>query len=309
VAEIFIDSGEAVRLADVLLALARLLSWLVVVALCALVVAFVYALLWPLNKLVSTLSGGIVATVPGSTEVEHAVTAALGSAVSSFDKQVGAFWHGLKTLVVNVAEELFGLAVLSEYLYWWAGNKLVNIIWHRFSSFVHQGVKQAEALARTAEKDASRAYSYARSEAHTLERDIHRIDAVIEHTLAPEIKTARELAREAEDLANKAWKAISGSAVGVTAAAVTGVLAIALSNIGLGWLQCPSNPFTNSKRPCGLWADLAKFLPLLGFLALSFDFPEFVSAAETVAGGIGDAVAGIEGTFALELPQLPPPGT
>lgn len=306
-AEIFVDPAADVTLADVLLALGRLLSWLVVVALCAIIVAFVYAILWPLNKVVSGVTGGLIGSVPGTHAVESAVTSALGAAVSSFDKQVGSFWHGIKTIVSAVSEEILGLSIAFAYLQWWAANKLVKLVWHEVGRVIHAGTKAAEAEARQAERDATKAWKYSRAQTRRIEHQLEAIPRTVEGVLQPEITTARDLARAAEDEALKAWNFVKSKPWEVGATAFAGAVAIALSSLGLGWLRCPSNPFNKSKNACGLMGVLERVLGLAAFLTIAFDFEEFVKASDTVAGFIGDAVAGIEGTFETSLPPLPPP--
>lgn len=103
------------------------------------------------------------------------------------------------------------------------------------------------------------------------------------------------------------WDWIRTHPLASATTAFASAVAIALGRIGLGNLNC--NNFKNMLRNqgCGLGTLLERLLPLAVLLVASFDFPEFVSAAELVAEGIGDAIQGIEGAFPHTLDPLPPP--
>lgn len=255
-----IDVGEAVTLRAVLLALADLALWVGALILAALVVAIVFTILWPLNKFVSTITFGTVGSVPGSHAVEQYFTGLLGDAASGVDKAAGSFWHALKRLAVQVGEEVAGLAILSGYIWWWAQTKLPLIIWHRFGKWVHGGVRQAEALAKQAEKDAIHAERYARSQVKTIDHRLHAIDHTIDSVLAPELKTTRELAREAENLATNAWDYITSKKFtnwieGLVAAAVT-----AAGVLVFDFLKCAEWRRLGSLLTCGMGQFLLDLL-------------------------------------------------
>lgn len=259
-AELLIDVSEAVTIGDLLLALGSLLLWLGALILAALAVAVVTTILWPLNKFVSTVTFGVVGSVPGSRAVIQFLTAQLGTAAHGVDAAAGSFWHGLKRIVVAVADELFGLAVLGAYLWWWAQTKLPTIIWHRFGSWVHGGVKTAEAEARKAEKEATHAYRYARSQVKTIDHRIAAIDHTIDSVLQPELKSARELAREAEDLATNAWDYITSKRFTNW---IEGLIAAAIAAAGIlafDFLKCASWRRLGSTITCGMGQFLLDLL-------------------------------------------------
>ena len=255
-----IDVGEAVTLRAVLLALGSLLLWVGAVLLAALALALAEVILYPLNKFVSTVTFGTVGSVPGSHAVVQFLTNAVGTAAAGVDGAAGSFWHGLKKLAVSVGEELFGLAVLAGYLYWWAYTKLPLIIWHKFGRALHAGQKEATATAHAAEKAALRAERFTRSQVKTIDHRIGAIDHTIDSVLQPELKSTRELAKEAENLASNAWdylksKRFTSYLEGLVTAAVTaaGVLAF-------DFLKCAEWRRLGSSLTCGMGQFLLDLL-------------------------------------------------
>lgn len=291
----FLDAGAAVTLRAVLLALGSLLLWIGALALAALALALVQAILWPLNKFVSTITFGVVGSVPGTHTVVQFFTNLLGTAASGVDKAAGSFWHGLKTLVVSVGEEILGVAILAGYVYWWAATKLPGIIWHRFGKLIHAGVGRANAIAHHAEKVALRTEKFAHAQVKRINKEIRAANHAIEVTLPADIANARDLAKEAEDLANNAWDWIKSNGGKLTAAGFAAAVLTALSSIGLGWLKCDSNPFNKSKKPCALWTDLADILGLVVALEAALEFEAFVHDVQKATGATIGAVKDVAG--------------
>lgn len=294
-----LDVGEAVTLADLLLALGTLCLWIGALILAALCVMIVKTVLWPLNKFVSTVTFGVVGSVPGEHAVEQFFTHLLGEAAHGVDAAAGRFWHGLKKLVVGVADEIFGLAVLSGYLWWWAQTKLPGIIWHRFIKLIHAGNGVATAIAKQALAEAKAAKAYAKAQIAGINTDLRAINTTIDEVLQPEIKTARDLAGEAENLAQNAWDWIkSQKYLAVTGAFIAAVTA-ALSAIGLDWLFCKQNPISSSKTPCNAWQDLADLLGLALAIEAALNFDDLVHTAQDAAEV---AATGIMDVFGLSQP-------
>lgn len=101
------------------------------------------------------------------------------------------------------------------------------------------------------------------------------------------------------------WAKGKAALLGIGTFATAVATAIGLDVFKL--LQCNELGTLAKNYGCNMWARLARFLPFLGLLALAFDFPEFVKAAEFVAEEIGPSVASIEGAVLSALPPLPPP--
>lgn len=117
----------------------------------------------------------------------------------------------------------------------------------------------------------------------------------------------RERTTSLENGAIKTWEWMKTHPLTAATGAFSLAVAIALQRIGLGNLRCRNFTRMLNKWGCELGTLLDKLLPLAVLLTVAFDFEEFTDAAEVLAQGIGKAVAEIEGTFALQLPPLPPP--
>lgn len=246
----------------------------------------------------------------------QAIDNALGTAYNKIDALIGKSWHLLAEQMNWLWEEIQRHANLLEI----ASPLIAELVnaYHAIRSLAHTAaheISHVGGLLRTLEQEfhgiEHRVKTLEREIAHGIGHDLRiglkkteKEVAHLENDVIPAIRTAEA---DAANAISNLYDWVRGKAdiigAGTLAAAVTAALAV----IGNGWLACKENPFSKSKNPCGLWADLAQFLPLIGLLAIAFDFPEFVNAAETVAEAIGGAVGGIEGTFALSLPPLPPP--
>lgn len=140
-------------------------------------------------------------------------------------------------------------------------------------------IATATSLAHTAEHDAAQALSQAEAYAGTL--------------VAPVAGEVTAL----EDYIKGLNLGTLAAGTAALAALLTGVLA----ETGLSNAECRSKVKGICATDPAAWGRL---LALAGFLALAFDFQEFVDAAELVAKGVGGAVAEIEGSFPAHLPPL-----
>lgn len=248
--------------------------------------------------------------------IEQGISGAIGRALSGVDGLIGGAIHHLAHYADNLWGEVREQArVLEALASSFAATANVGSVVRDLTRGLHRAVHYLGGQVGTLARD----FKGIEHRVKTLERDISKgighdvlprlrsLDkevAKIENSTIPAIRQAEA---EAASSISNLYDWIKGKAdiagVGYFAAAVTAVLAL----VGNGWLACKENPFSKSNTPCNLWADFARFLPFLGLLALAFDFPEFVKAAELVAEEIGPSVSRIEGTFVTSLDPLPPP--
>lgn len=310
-----VEVTEIVEIGDILLALGTLLLWLVALGLAALAFAIVSAILWPLNKFVSTITFGHVGSVPGTHAVIQFFTGLLGDAAGGVDAAAGSFWHGLKKLVVQVGEEIFGLAVLGAYLYVWAQTKLPLIIWHRFGAWVHKAAHAAMVVARRAERKAIHAEHYAETQVKAIDHRIGAIAHDIDHTILPELKSTRELAKEAEQLAKNAWDYITSKKFTnwveglVTAAiAATGLLAFE-------FLKCAEWRRLGGRLSCGMGQFLLDILEgaiavmVIEDICAITDTAITVLESDEVQGFLAHVEDGMSDLFSCQGVDLAPPLT
>jgi len=248
----------------------------------------------------------------------QSVTHALGVAFHKMDAFMGWQLHNLADLIEWLWKEFRNHAVLIAEIA--SGVYFIALAYRELKALVHRLTTTHDGTAARV-KTLEREYKGIEAQVKQLEREYRGIDETglrkKLNAIGNEVDTIRTQtipAIQSEAGAAQGDVISLGGLFGVsfpipskTTLATVG--AGILTALGLNWLRCNSNPFNGNKNACSLWSDLAKFLPSLAFLAIAFDFHAFVDAAETVAEGIGTAVGDIEGTFALELPPLPPPGT
>ena len=274
-------------------------------------------------KIVQALFGpltGLPAVGSLIAKAEHAIAQsvadACGLVFGPVDKLIGNSLHGLAELVSRLANVIRTHAqVLADTAALVLG---LSLAFNAVKSLAHDLEKRWHGI-EAGVKSLTREFRGIEHRVKALERELTkgighdlRISvAGLEHEVfkveRPAIRSLRHAEADAQSAIENLYDWLRGKADIVGLGTLAGVIAAAIAAVGNGWLGCKENPFSSSDNPCGLWANLARFLPFLGLLAIGFDFPEFVQAAETVAQGIGDAVGKIEGTFALELEPLPPP--
>jgi hypothetical protein len=258
------------------------------------------------------------------------VAAAVG-AISDFTRYVvsrfaAGHFHALARWLKALGTVALGVSVIKTNTQA-IGNAFEDIYTHG-DRVARRDATRAHTAARTAQRTASKARREANADAANLTRyktatsaKVHHLSHAVDVALPRDIASLRErnkalergqtrtndAVRSLEDGAIDTFRWIRTHPLTATTGVFAGAVAVALGRLGLGGLRC--NNFKNLLKHygCGLGTLLGRLLPLAIFLGTAFDFPEFVRTAEVVANGIGEAVGKIEGTFALELPPLPPP--
>lgn len=272
-----------------------------------------------MNKLAAILNG--VPWVGGKLSdavksMAQAITSACGQLMSGTESVVGGGLHWIARHIETWLNQFVAHATVIAHLAQIVGNEIYSVsglralvhnltrAWHGIEHGIRTLTREYHGLehdVRALERELAKGIGNdVLPRIRTLEKEV----AHVKNVAIPDIRGIANTAEtEVTDL--EKWIAKNLPAIGTTA--FVGAIAAALSSIGLGWLRCSSNPFNNNKNACGLWSILGRVLGLAAFLTIAFDFQEFVAAADEVAGFIGEAVAGIEGTFATSLPPLPPP--
>lgn len=288
---------------------------------------FSFAVVYAARHLVEALFKPIIAVVgsiPGLggalsgvlSKIEQAISDAFGVVESKIDTAIGTSWHltarymdELWHAVENHSRDILTLAELVAPF----GSVIAAVknTAHAVEGALHgieHGVRDLrqlwhgiEARVKQLEHDLTRGIG------HDLRLSLKADEkalAHLEHKVIPALRG--DVATAEGEIGNLYdWAKGKADLIGIGTFAVA--VSAALASLGFGWLKCPQLNALNNKRGCGLWSVLDKLIGLAGLLVIGFDFEEFVDAAEIVANGIGDAVAGIEGSFPLALPPLPPP--
>ena len=258
--------------------------------------------------------GGSIANVV--TGMANAIRRAANAILSPISDAVGGTFHQAARLVDWTYGEFSRHSKL--ILEAATGMLLINAALHEIRKLVHQAVSVADGFlprVKTLEKE----WHGIEHRVRVIEREI---GAGIGHDIRIHVKALEKWEKAAKAQLKANEKAITQTLPGEisdlesflgikpltkyldwAAGIVTAAIGLDVFNL----LRCPGLTNLAKKYRCGLWNALGNLLPLGILLTVAFDFEDFVKAAETVADGIGTAVAGIEGVFTAELPPLPPP--
>lgn len=288
-----------------LLELSPLLLGLVCLALATILTVLVYALFHPLIaalQAIPVIGGRLAAPFKA---IESAVLRALGAAEHKVDALIGWSWH----LLAKQADWLWrevkrhGLVALQ------VATLTYSIVdaYHRLRHLVHS-IRHVTTASSGAIKRLEKEYHGIEHRVKSLERAIAkgighdlriRVAGLEEELGRVEGKTIpairSRVASVEHDIGSlRKWVTDNVPLIGTTAFA--GAVAWALSNLGLGWLRCSSNPFNNNKKACALWGDLDE---LLGLAVLTVGALEFETLVRAAQGLTEEAVQDFEDVFGL----------
>jgi len=239
---------------------------------------------------------------------ERAISNALGTAISGIERRIAYQFHNLARIAGRVWHAIEGAAELIFALSVLAGAAVTIPLWQHLTRPLYRAIARAE---HTAIRAIDHALAVAKAFTHSVAQGVYPRLNALEHeltrTIPREIRSARALAREAEDGVARLWKRVRTLEQTVSSGAIAAAVAAVLAAVGLDWIACNSRNNVNGQSGCSMWGEIEKVLGLAVLLTVAFDFPEFVQAAQVVADDIGSAVGSIEGTFGLSLSPLPPP--
>ena len=295
------------------------------IQLCGLIVALsaIALLAWVVKNFLQALAswlsflpgiGGVAQSVV--TSVEQAISNGLGHAIAGIESQIGKQWHNLARLAhmvwqahVAVAENLWNLA--QEFYHAVPLSDFTKLL-HRFESHVAQ-------ITRTITQEATRVIHRTEvkveSVAHGVYPRLRAAEHAIEVTIPKEIKSARALAREAEDGVARLWDRVRSlpTTADVTAAVTAAIAALGL--VGLDLLKCAESANIFSKRGCGLWSLLDDALGLIFDLTVVASICEVIPLLEEafsviaapLISTVAAAGAGLCSPSSARAPQLVTP--
>ena len=301
---------------DALPELTPLLVFALLLAICLSVKAFVQAIVTMIRALTSGIPwiGGVIAGV--LTEGEQAVSNVLGNWIATLEAHIATEWHSFAHLLseawaeqVRVAENLWHIVQNIPPVALVRGE--INAIRHAISAISH--------WQKTITRDVHHVTSQVTTVVESLPRSIARRLTAAEHaidvTIPKEIKSARALAREAEDGVARLWDALRSLP---TEANITAAVATAIAALGLGafdWLKCASRNSLLGVAGCDLWNLLEDALGLLIDGLIFADLCELIPLVEDayapfasdITGLISDAANAVCATPAGWVPSLPVP--
>lgn len=252
------------------------------------------ALAWLSLKIVQALFGPL-GFIPGVTKAERAiaqsVTNACGSIASGASAAVGGSLHTIARLIDRSAAAIKRPAVALLEAATIIGAIAAAV--HALRDLVHKAVGSFGAIlprVKTLEKE----YHGIEHRVKTLEREI---GAGIGHDLRIHIKALEKWEKAAKEQLAADEQAITqtipaelgkledwiGMEVGQTKTQWEMAIGTAiLAALGLGGLNCNSNPFKNNKNACGLWGDLGDILGLLAATLAVLNFEDLVKEMQAL---------------------------
>jgi hypothetical protein len=261
---------------------------------CILVIdGFVRALFGAVASLFSHIPGIGGLTSNAITSAEHAISHALGTAITGIERRIAHSWHtlarymeGLWRYQVGVAENLWHLVK--------ATNRLVTTgeVMHLLHALEHAIHGAERTITRDITKTVHKTVTQVEALGHHVLPRLHAVEHAIAVTLPRDIRHARDLAREAEDGVSRLWKRVKALEQTVSAAGIAAVVAAALAAVGLNWLGCRDGASRVGRSGCGLWDDLGDVFALLAAAELALNFETFVhdcqEATEVTVSAVKD---------------------
>ncbi len=233
---------------------------------------------------------GVGGLVGGAlTRAEQSISNALGSAITGIDARIATQFHNLANAIVSLWHHLETSAV---NLYDLA--KLVA----GAATFpdVHSIERDLRKLIRGVESEAARALhrihhlegTITQTIPRNLTRRLHAVEHAISTTIPREIKSARDLAREAEDGVTRLWDRVRALEAGVGAGAIAAAIAAALAALGLDWFRCNNATKTLARGCTGLWGDIEGLLGLFADTILLTNICTLLPLLETAVSEVAD---------------------
>jgi hypothetical protein len=253
-----------------------------------------------LNSLAGVFSfvpyvGGITAGVIRG--LEQALSNALGQGISKIEGAIGHQWHNLARIAhhwwnvtVRMAQVAWEEAKLLEGLV--SGATLTHLLRDLRNAIHNVRVAATLALHRIARLE----HEFTRSVAQGVYPRLRTLEHKVEKTLPREIRSARDLAREAEDGVARLWEWTRNLANNPAITAAVAVAIAALGLVGIDLLKCAESGNVASKRGCSVWSALDD---LLGLVALGIIAGEFETLVHEAQDLTDEAVTVFDDVFGL----------
>ena len=226
-----------------------------------------------------------------------ALTSFMGKAFAATDAPVGATFHYLASTVRKLTGTITAFSAFAITV---AQAVSGQIDWAQVSRALRGLRLQIKAEAHTARVALQRTIAQEKAAVRSVAQGVYPRLRAIEHEIARpiqhEIKSARELAREAERSAAHAWRWIHAHRYLPHARTWAEAVAVGLAALGLNWIRCNEAQNLYNKRGCGLFNDLDA---LLGLLATVLVVENFDTVVREMQGLEGDIATGLRDLFGL----------
>lgn len=252
--------GEFVPAAPLLPVLAELMAYVVAFGLCVLAIYVVKAFFGTAGSVVGWIPW-LGSKVKGPLHsIEQKLTDELGAAVAGLDHRMALAWYKLASLAEKIGHEIMAnAATLANVAAFIAGLPGYDQ-WRAFILKVKalaawtekQAVGAAHTIANAVTAQLARLEHWTRSQVTALR---HSIAVTIPNSIAGLRKRTRVLEREAE----RDWNLLKKHERLLGIGALTGVVAVVLSRLGLSWARC-TNVSRVGKNVCGMNPSLLESL-------------------------------------------------
>lgn len=258
-----------------------------------------------LARAVLHVLGDIFAFVPfvgGITEglirrLEQAVVNALGNGIAKIEGAIGHQWHNL----ARIARFWWHVMVRMAHATWEEAQVIAGLVsgatLHHLLHDIRKIIHSVRAAALAALHRITRLeHTFTHTIAHGVYPRLRSLEHKVEKTLPREIKSARALAREAENGVAQLWKWTRNLADNPALAAAIATAIAALGLIGIDLLKCEESGRVANERGCSMWTALDDLLGLLALGIAAGEFETLVHEAQDLTEG---AVTVFDDVFGL----------
>lgn len=302
--------GEVAPAAPALLEpLLALLFFMVALGLITLVSYLVSLLVQVLDRTVGKLPGvgGIISDA--AHDIAGFVTSILGSAVSAIDRDISFWWHALSTEAEWIGREIentAGVVAAIASIVQGAPNgraqawirAAIHLALRGVTWLAHEALRGVKALEKQIEHAEqgiiARAIHFAISpilgRLGVVEKWIGStggtIAGEINSVIEPDIAALKQRATAIENQAIRVYQDAAGVWHVVNTDAMAAAVAVALTALGLGGLNCGTLGSALGSRGCGLWSGLDDLLGLIIDALILTDICEVLPLLESAASDI-----------------------
>lgn len=238
------------------------------------------------HKVAQAIAGACGSIASGVTHLVgvsfHAVAALLNLTWRTMDEATTALVHIARVVGDHVA----GLARIEGTVH--NAVRALHTLLHRFVQIGGEIGRLRHQL-RTFERDITRGIGEdVLPRIRSLDRELGKL----RHRVIPKI---REIAEGAETDAQTALHKVEGIPFPAGVKTWAEAVAAGLAALGLGWLNCRSNPFSRNPKACNMLGDLSDLLGLIVALDVAVDFDQLVHDAQAVAEVTAEGVRDVFG--------------
>lgn len=225
-------------------------------------------------------------------KIEQKIVSFLAGLEQHIDSAIGHSWHSLASVATHLWHTLERESMIAwQALKFLSGVPTLHELLHA-EKWLRRSVRVAEAEATHALRRAIRGEERAlRSVAHGVYPRLRAVEHEITRTIPREIRSARALAREAEDGVARLWKRVKTLEQAIGSSAIAAAVTAVLAAVGLDWLGCRDGASRVGRSGCNLWDDLGALLGVAFIAAEIASLDELIGVAQAVTEDVTKGVS------------------